>query len=477
MRKPRCGKLLKPRAPGGAIPRVVDEIRGSDVSRRLPADFLWGAATSAYQVEGAVAEGGRGESIWDRFCGIPGAILNGDTGAVACDSYHRYQEDVRLVRELGLDAYRFSIAWPRILPEGRGRPNEAGLDFYDRFVDALLEAGIEPLVTLYHWDLPQALENRGGWPARATAAAFAEYVEVVAARLGDRVRSWITICEPWVVSWLGYGTGVHAPGRRSEADALAAAHHVLLAHGLAADVLRRVSPGAKVGIAIDLVPVYPSTSSDADRAAATVEDGSRNRWFLDAVLRGTYPEDVVERFGSSLPAVADGDLRTIAAPLDFLGVNYYSRTVVRAGASGEPEALALPGVERTGMGWEVHPDGLFELLLRVRDEYQAPPIYVTENGAAYPDRLRDGVVHDPARIAYLERHLDAVARAAEHGVPVRGYFLWSLLDNFEWSFGYSRRFGIVYVDFETLERTPKASYRWYRDVVAAHHAAAPAVSA
>jgi beta-glucosidase len=452
---------------------IMDADGPPDPARALPAGFRWGAAVSAYQIEGAVAEDGRGESIWDRFCSVPGNIRDGDTGARACDSYHRHSEDVRLARELGLDAYRFSIAWPRILPQGRGQPNAAGLDFYDGFVDELLDAGIDPFVTLYHWDLPQALEDRGGWPARETAEAFAEYVEVVAARLGDRVRNWITVCEPWVVAWLGYGLGLHAPGRTSEADALAAAHHVLLAHGLAVDVLRRTGQDASVGITIDLQAIHPHTGSEADRAAALVEDGSRNRWILDPVLRGAYPADLAERFAPVLPAMADGDLRTIAAPLDFLGVNYYARTVVRAGPSGGPEPVLVPGRERTQMGWEIYPEGLLELVGRLHDEYAPLPLYVTENGAAYPDRLVDGVVEDPARISYVERHLDALARAAEQGIDVRGYFLWSLLDNFEWAFGYSRRFGIVHVDFETFERLPKASYRWYRDVVAQHRAAAP----
>jgi beta-glucosidase len=448
----------------------VTEPADSTLPGPFPAEFRWGAAVSAYQIEGAVAEDGRGESIWDRFSATPGAIAGGDTGAVACDSYHRYPEDVRLMRELGLNALRFSIAWPRILPEGRGLPNPAGLDFYDRFVDELLEAGIEPFATLYHWDLPQALEDRGGWPVRETADAFAEYVEVVARRLGDRVRSWITVCEPWVVAWLGYGTGEHAPGRRSERDALAAAHTVLRAHGLAADVLRRASPEAAVGTTIDLVAVHPSSESADDRAAAAREDGARNRWILDPVLRGRYPEDLLQHFAPLLPAIEDGDLDTIAAPLDFLGVNYYTRQRVRAGAGGAPEVVPDDGAERTQMGWEVYPDGLFELLVRLRDEYAAPPLYVTENGAAYPDRRSDGVVDDPERLSYVDRHLRAVARALAHDVPVRGYFLWSLLDNFEWAFGYARRFGIVYVDYETLERVPKASYHWYRSVIAAHRA-------
>jgi beta-glucosidase len=446
----------------------VTERTSIDQRRRFPDDFLWGAAVSAYQIEGAVQADGRGESIWDRFSSTPGKVANGDTGAVACDSYHRYREDVRLMQELGLNAFRFSIAWPRIVPDGRGEPNSAGLDFYDRLVDELLAAGIEPFATLYHWDLPQALEERGGWPARETAEAFAEYVDVVSERLGDRVRHWITQCEPWVVSWLGYGMGEHAPGRTSDVDALAAAHHVLLSHGLAAEVLRRRSSEAKVGITIDLVAFHPLTDSQADADAVKRLDGSRNRWILDPVLRGEYPADMLEAFAPILPPIEDSDLSTIAAPLDFLGVNYYTRSVVRADSdNGEPVMVDAEDVERTAMGWEVYPDGLFELLVRLHDEYELPPLYVTENGAAYADHRSNGTVEDPRRISYVERHLDAIARAIDHGIPVHGYFLWSLLDNFEWAMGYSCRFGIVYVDFATLERVPKASYRWYRDLIAA----------
>jgi beta-glucosidase len=427
---------------------------------------------SAYQVEGAVDADGRGESIWDRFASTPGTVVNGDSGAVACDSYHRYGEDVQLIRELGLNAFRFSIAWPRILPEGRGPRNAAGLDFYDRLVDELLAAGIEPFVTLYHWDLPQALEEQGGWPARSTAEAFAEYVDVVCERLGDRVRHWITQCEPWVISWLGYGLGEHAPGRRNDADALAAAHHVLLGHGLAADVLRRRSPEAQVGITIDLVAFHPLTDSEADQAAVTRSDGFRNRWILDPVLRGAYPADMLEAYAPILPAIEDGDLATISTPLDFLGVNYYTRSVVRADPDdGSPVTVDGHDVERTEMGWEVYPDGLYELLRRLRADYELPRLYVTENGAAYADRRDNGTVHDPKRISYVARHLGAIERAIDDGIPVHGYFLWSLLDNFEWAFGYSRRFGIVYVDYETLERVPKASYHWYRDVISASRGA------
>jgi beta-glucosidase len=441
------------------------------VGRLLPPGFVWGAAGSAYQVEGAVTEDGRGESIWDRFATVPGAIANGDTGVVACDSYHRFGDDVRLMRDLGIGAYRFSISWPRVLPDGRGRVNAAGLDFYDRIVDELLASGIEPFVTLYHWDLPQALEDRGGWPSRDTVEAFAEYSEVVASRLGDRVRHWITQNEPWVISWLGYGLGVHAPGRKSERDALAAAHHVLLAHGRAAEVLRREAPTSSVGVTIDLVPMYPLTYSGADLAAARRADGSRNRWFLDPVLGRGYPADMLEQYASILPQIEDGDLETIAAPLDFLGVNYYTRNVVRAGTGARAfEVADTDGAEHTDMGWEVYPDGLSDLLARLQREYELPDIYITENGAAFADARQNGSVADPRRIAYLERHLAALGDAIALGVPVRGYFLWSLLDNFEWAFGFSKRFGIVYVDFDTLERVPKASFTWYRDVIAAHRA-------
>jgi beta-glucosidase len=440
--------------------------------RQLPLGFVWGAAGSAYQVEGAVDEDGRGESIWDRYVTVPGAIANGDTGTVACDSYHRFGDDVVLMRELGIGAYRFSISWPRVLPEGRGRVNPAGLDYYDRVVDELLANGIEPYVTLYHWDLPQALEERGGWPSRDTVYAFAEYVEVVVARLGDRVRNWITQNEPWVVSWLGYGIGEHAPGRRSDADALAAAHHVLLSHGRAAEVLRRDAPDARVGVTLDLYPMYPLTDAASDIEAARRLDGSRNRWFLEPLLSLGYPSDVLDRYASILPTIEDGDMETIGARLDFLGVNYYSRAVVRAGADPAlPIAVDLDRTERTEMGWEVYPDGLTDLLVRLHRDYELPDVYITENGAAYPDARTNGSVADPQRISYLERHVGALADAVARGVPVRGYFLWSLLDNFEWAFGFSRRFGIVYVDFETLERVPKASFAWYRDVIAAQRAA------
>jgi beta-glucosidase len=437
-------------------------------------DFLWGAATSAYQIEGATAEDGRGVSIWDAFCAAPGKVRNQDSGAVACDFYHRYRQDIALMRELGLDAFRFSIAWPRVMPDGHGPVNEAGLDFYDRLVDDLLDAGIRPFVTLYHWDLPQELEEAGGWPVRATAEAFADYVEVVAARLGDRVRDWVTHNEPYCSSWLGYVIGAHAPGRTDLADGAAAVHHVLLSHGLAVDILRRESPRGEVGIALDSWPVHPASSDARDAEAAWEADGFRNRLFFDPVLRGRYPDDVLERLGPAAPPLRDGDLETIGAPLDFVGMNNYSRWIVRADPDGgRPVEVRAADAAVTSTGWEIHPEGIHEVLTRLHRDYAVPSIYVTENGAAFDDvRGHDGKIDDRDRIAYLEQYVGAVARAIADGVPVRGYFLWSLLDNFEWTQGYAKRFGLVYVDYATLERVPKSSFYWYRDLIAGRSGAA-----
>jgi beta-glucosidase len=429
-------------------------------------DFIWGVAASAYQTEGAVHEDGRGESIWDRFAAVPGHVRAGETGELACDFYHRYHEDIELMRVLGIDAFRFSVAWPRVLPVGRGRVNVAGLDFYDRLVDELLGAGIEPFAALFHWDLPQALQDEGGWLARPTAEAFAEYAAVVASRLGDRVTHWATHNEPFCSAWLGHGTGVHAPGGKSPADALAAAHHILLSHGLAVAAIRQQSPDAAVGIILDSWPTHAASDDPADVAAAWAADGVRNRWFFDAILRGEYPTDVLARFEREAPPVQDGDLAIIATPLDFLGVNNYSRTIVRAGSTPEGVEVRAPAAPLTAMGWEVYPDGLREVLCRLHDDYDPPPMYVTENGAAYADvRTHDGRIHDVERIAYLDAYLGAVKAALEHGVDVRGYFVWSLLDNFEWSEGYSKRFGLVYVDYPTLERVPKDSFEWYRSTI------------
>ena len=450
-----------------------------DTPTSFPADFVWGAATASYQIEGAVHEDGRGESVWDRFSATPGKVRGGDTGEVACDFFHRYADDIGLMRELGLDAFRFSIAWPRVLPHGRGTVNRAGLDFYDRLVDALLEAGITPFPTLFHWDTPQALEDEGGWTVRTTAEAFVEYTEAVVERLGDRIGTWTTHNEPWVHAWLGYSWGWHAPGRTSEADAVAAAHHLLLSHGWAVDAIRRIAPHAQVGIVLDLAHVYPASPSPEDEAAAWEVDGQGNRWFLDPLFRGAYPADQLARNELVAPFVQDGDFEAITKPIDFVGVNSYRRFIAQAGADG-PHLVTDPDLQHTEMGWEVYPDGLHRLLVRVATDYAPPAIYVTENGAAFGDvRGHDGCVHDPERTAYLESHIDAVGRAIADGAPVKGYFVWSFLDNFEWALGYSKRFGLVYIDYPTLERVPKDSFHWYRGFIAGRRNApkpAPAVT-
>jgi beta-glucosidase len=448
----------------------------SAIELRFPPDFVWGAATASYQVEGAAREDGRSESIWDRFCRTPGKVRNGDTGDVACDHYHRYKEDIELMRALGLRAYRFSIAWPRILPNGRGPVNARGLDFYDRLVDELLAGGIQPYATLYHWDLPQTLEDQGGWPNREAVEAFVEYTEAVVRRLGDRVRYWITHNEPWVAAWLGYGWGIHAPGRTGEAAALAAAHHLLLSHGRAVGVLRRDCPGAQIGITLNLAPAHPASASQQDQEAARTADGINNRWFLDPIFRGEYPADTADALAAYMPDIHADDFRTIAAPIDFLGVNYYNRQIVRAGPeTGYPTHVRPESGTFTDMNWEVYPEAFYELLTRLQREYTPGRLFVTENGAAYDDvRIHDGSVRDPERQSYLESHLIACRRAIRDGVPLAGYFAWSLLDNFEWAYGYQKRFGLVYVDYPTLERIPKSSFEWYRRLIQAQSAAAAA---
>ena len=438
----------------------------------FPQDFVWGAATASYQIEGAATQDGRGESVWDRFCATPGKVRNGDTGAVACDFYHRYSDDIALRRELAIAAFRFSVAWPRVIPSGRGAVNPKGLDFYDRLVDELLGNGITPFVTLFHWDTPQPLEDAGGWPVRETVDAFTEYVAAVADRLGDRVRHWITHNEPWVVSWVGHGWGHHAPGRTSDADALATAHHLLLSHGQAVQILRERSPGADVGITLNLDFVYAETDDDEDAAAAAWVDGFHNRWFLDPIFRGAYPEDMAETWRDILPEIRDGDLETIAQPIDFLGVNNYTSPLVAADTDGQRSRIVRRAdVDRTDMGWEIVPGGLRDMLLRVSRDYAPKAIYVTENGAAFPDvRGHDGSVGDPERQGYLEGYIGAVAEAVASGAPLRGYFAWSLLDNFEWAWGYWKRFGLIFIDYATLERVPKGSVYWYRDLIAAQRA-------
>jgi len=439
----------------------------------LPEGFRFGVATAAYQIEGAWNEDGRGESIWDRFCRRPGAVLNGDTGDVACDHYHRWRGDLDLMAAMGIESYRFSIAWPRVQPDGRGALNPRGVAFYRRLVEGLLRRGIEPVATLYHWDLPQARQEAGGWVARDTAERFAEYAALMGDALGDVVSQWITHNEPWVVAFLGHAEGTKAPGIRDWPTALRVSHHLLLSHGLAVDALRaHGGPDTQVGLTLNLAPARPASSSEDDRAAAVRMDGYMNRWFLDPVLRGRYPEDITalyeRRFGP-LRDLRDGDLAVTSRPIDFLGVNYYfpmrvecDPAIVPIGARQPP-----PVTPTTAMGWEVDGNGLHEILVRLTRDYPPLPVYITENGAAYPDPAPEvGVVEDPDRVAYLQQHLAALERAAADGVDVRRYYAWSLLDNFEWEHGYAMRFGLVYVDFETQRRFPKRSGLWYRDHIA-----------
>jgi len=439
----------------------------------FPPGFTWGVSTASYQIEGAVSEDGRGTSVWDTFSHTPGKVRDGDTGDVACDHYHRYPEDVALMADLGVGAYRFSVAWPRIQPTGEGPANAAGLDFYDRLVDSLLASDIDPLVTLFHWDLPQPLEDAGGWLNRDTSARFGEYADLVAQRLGDRVKLWITLNEPVIVTSLGYVLGIHAPGRTGVPNAFPVLHHQLLGHGLAAAAIRRHST-AGVSLANNYTPAWavgpdgrPETATDEDRAAAELYDLYHNRMFTDPLLHGAYPSGYELLSTVDVDSlVLDGDLEVISAPLDGLGVNYYNPTAIRAAKPGDdlPFAMVdLAGYERTGFGWPVVPDGLRETLVRLLHERYPevlPPLWITENGCAYP-RSTD----DADRVSYLDGHLRAVRGAIDAGVDVRGYCVWSLLDNFEWAEGYSQRFGLVDVDFETQRRTPRASYRWYRDLI------------
>jgi beta-glucosidase len=445
---------------------------------RLPTGFRFGASTAAYQIEGAAQEDGRGPSVWDTFCAEPGRIADGSSGAVACDHYHRYAEDVDLLRRLGIGGYRLSLSWPRIQPEGRGRANPRGLAFYDRLVDALLEAGIRPMATLFHWDLPQALEDDGGWLNRETTDRFAEYATLVGMRLGDRVEHWAPVNEPNVVTVLGYALGTHAPGRRLMFDALPVAHHLLLGHGKAANALRAVGV-TSVGTANNHSPVWPASDDPADVAAADYYDVLWNRVFAEPILLGRYPEGIAEL----MPGPVNADLAVISSAVDFYGLNYYNPTRVADPASpidGVPgmafenapfKIVPVEGYPRTGFDWPVVPDGLREQLVHLSTTYGAalPPVFITENGCAYDDVVEaDGAVHDPDRIAYLDAHLRAVVAAIEVDVDVRGYYTWSLLDNFEWAEGYTKRFGLVHVDYDTQRRTPKDSYRWYQHLIAAH---------
>ncbi|MFE9310890.1 GH1 family beta-glucosidase [Streptomyces sp. NPDC006706] len=437
----------------------------------LPHDFRWGTATSAYQIEGAVAEDGRSPSIWDTFSHTPGKIDNDDHGDIACDHYHRWREDVALMSRLGLNAYRLSIAWPRVMPDGDGLVNPKGLDFYDELIDGLLQAGITPSVTLYHWDLPQALQDRGGWPERETAEHFAAYASVVAERLGDRVSHWTTLNEPLCSAWIGHLEGKMAPGLTDLTAAVRASYHLLLGHGLAAQAIRAATPGAEVGIVNNLSTVFPASDSSEDEAAARRHDGHVNRWWLDPVHGRGFPADMREVYGVDLPE-RPGDLDIIAAPLDWLGLNYYFPATVADDPDGPvPHARSVrrPDVPRTGMDWEIDASGIETLLLRLTHEYGARKLYVTENGSAFPDTVGpDGTVDDPERRDYLVGHLAACASAARKGAPLAGYFAWSLLDNFEWAYGYAKRFGLVHVDYATQARTIKGSGHRYADIVRAH---------
>lgn len=438
--------------------------------QRFPDGFLWGTATAAYQIEGAVNADGRGPSIWDTFSHQPGRTHAGDTGDTACDHYHRFAEDVEIMADLGLNAYRFSVAWPRVLPDGTGAPNERGLAFYERLVDALLARNIRPFVTLYHWDLPQALEDTGGWCRRETADYFADYAALMGRRLGDRVKDWITLNEPMSCVVLGHVFGIHAPGRQDVGEAMRAAHHLNLAHGRGVRALRSTVPGARVGITHVCMPVHPASDSEADREAARRFDAFINRWYFDPTLRGSYPEEVLEALGEAAPPVRPGDLDEIAPRIDFFGHNSYTRMIVRDDpAAPLTRATPVPGPgPKTAMGWEIYPDHLRESLVRIQRDYDPPAIVITENGAAFDDRLEGDAVHDPQRVDYLRTHLQAALRAIEEGVRLRGYFCWSLLDNFEWAEGYSKRFGLVYVDYPTQRRIVKDSGRFFAEVARAN---------
>lgn len=445
---------------------------------QFPDGFAWGVASSAYQVEGAWNEDGRGESIWDRFVHTPGNVKDGSTGDVACDHYHRWPEDVAIMKSLGIRWYRFSISWPRILPDGRGRINNKGLDHYSRLIDGLLEAGITPLLTLYHWELPLSLQDAGGWPERETAAAFAELAHVVSRHMGDRVEHWITHNEPWCSSMLGHQVGVHAPGLENWHAALRSAHHLLLSHGLAVQNIRANVPDAKIGIALNFEPAVPASPGPADYHAARRWDGYYFRWYLDPLYGRRYPADMVHDYKDKdylpdgLDFVNEGDFDIIAEPTDFLGVNYYTHHIAQGSADDEFQdhgTFSAPAENQTEMGWDIDPDSLYTLLNRLYFEYGIPNLFVTENGCSYldgPDQY--GRVNDPRRIVYLREHLLAVHRAIQNGVSVTGYMQWTLLDNFEWSLGYTQRFGIVYVDFDDQRRILKDSAFWYRDVIAAN---------
>jgi beta-glucosidase len=436
-----------------------------ELSKRFPRSFVWGVASSAFQIEGGSSADGKGASIWDDFCRRPGVIADGSDGKIACDHYNRLESDLDLIAGLGVGAYRFSISWPRIQPTGSGAVVGSGLDFYNRLVDGLLERGIEPFATLYHWDLPAALQrDHNGWADRTTSFRFAEYAALIAERLGDRVRSFATHNEPWVTATIGHELGLFAPGLKDRAVAMQVSHHCLLSHGLAMKAMRSSRSNLDLGIVLNLSPVYSATDSPADTILASREDGLLVRWYMDALLRGKYPADILEYLGTDAPGAQEGDAQLISQPLDFLGVNYYNPIV---SISGRPFSPAREGAAVTDMGWEVAPANFTDLLTRLDRDYELPPLFITENGAAYRDQVIDGSVKDEDRRAYIESHIRATADAIDQGVDVRGYFVWSLLDNFEWAAGYTKRFGIYYVDYATQARILKRSGFWYKDLAAA----------
>jgi len=434
----------------------------------FPSDFLWGAATSAYQIEGSPLADGAGESNWHRFAHAAGKIDSGHHGDVACDHYRRFVDDICLMRELGLRAYRFSLSWSRVIPDGTGRVNQPGLDFYARLVDTLLEHGIAPSVTLYHWDLPAALEDRGGWANANSAGWFAEYAQLMVRTLGDRVKMWTTLNEPWVIVDQGYVHGNMAPGRRDWSEAAAVSRNLLRAHGAAVSTFRAEGE-YHVGLAVNLLPIHPASPSEADQRAADRLDTYINRQFLDPVLLGSFPAEMADVYDDNWSQITDDELQQISQPIDFIGVNYYLRLVVREDPSDAPlraAVVTVPNCQTTAMGWEIYPQGLTEILKWVRDRYGPLPLYITENGAAFDDLpVPKGTIDDPQRVQYLQEHLLAAKQAINAGVDLRGYFVWSLLDNFEWHFGFTKRFGIVHVDYETQRRTPKASARFYSQVI------------
>jgi beta-glucosidase len=440
----------------------------TNLHRQFPANFVWAVATSAFQIEGAAHEDGKGESIWDRFCRVPGAIADGSNGDIACNHLHRMESDLDMIASLGVDAYRFSVSWPRVQPKGEGAWNAKGMAFYDRLVDGLLARGVQPYLTLNHWDLPQALQDKGGWPARDTVHRFVDYARGVQRHLGDRLAAITTHNEPWVIAVLGHEKGEFAPGLKSRKTANQVAHHLLLSHGLALQAMRADGARARLGIVLNLGHTEPATNTAADIEQARLDDLRGRCWYADPLFKGCYPQSVWDELGADVPEVQAGDLAHIATPMDYVGVNYYSRNVVSASGSFDKKTS---GLALTEMGWEIYPRGLTELLLTLHRDYTLPPVFITENGGAFKDPLTDGRVHDADRIDYLQTHIAAVAEAMKQGVPVAGYMVWSLMDNFEWSSGYAKRFGIVHVDYATQQRTLKDSALWYREFLLRCHAA------